>query len=267
MKTTRLIVIASVLFSCLSAVPSEEAFSKKLLDVYRRADVDDFLSLVENDESTPKEIRDQHRENFLYNAKRKASGAKFEALTGMEITSYEKDGQTMAATLTPVIKIVVSFDDEAEQPKLLAFTHLLGIKGDEYRIVSVKIQKKPNSEGSTSNALVLDALNESPFSGEQEAERGRIEKLFEGLTDFASLERMFGKADSRMASHIMPPHLLGACIYSRYERVTFVALRYSRVSILLDIDVVVSSKGALVAILLTKKGPDIEGSSAPQHAG
>lgn len=144
MRTTRLIVIAVALFSCLSAAPSKEGFSKKLLNAYQRVDVDSFLSLVANDKSTPKEIRDMHRESFLYNAKRKPSGVKFEALSGKEITSYVKDGVTLETTLTPVIKIVVSFDDVAEKPKLLAFTYLLGIKDDEYRIVSVRPRKQPN---------------------------------------------------------------------------------------------------------------------------
>ena len=144
MKTIRLITIVATLISPLWAAPSEEVFSKKLLDVYRRADVEGFLSLVEIDESTPKEVRDQVRDNFVYNAKKKASGAKFEALSGKEVTSYEKDGVTMVTTLPPVVKIRVSFDDEAERPKLVAFTYLLGIKGDEYRIVCPTVKKKPN---------------------------------------------------------------------------------------------------------------------------
>lgn len=148
MKTILLLAISWALISPLGAAPSEEAFSRRLLDLYRRADVQEFISLVEIDESTPKEIRDQHRDAFVYNAKRKVAGAKFEALSGKESTSFEKDGVTMGTTLTPVVKIVVSFDDEAERPKLVAVTYLLGIKSDEYRIVSVKVQKKPNSERS-----------------------------------------------------------------------------------------------------------------------
>jgi hypothetical protein len=147
MKTIRLIAIAAAFISPLWAAPSEEAFSKKLLDVYRRADVEGFLSLVEFDESTPRKIRDQHRDSFLHDAQKKVSGAKFETLSGKEITSYQKEGVTAVTTLTPVIKIVVSFDDEATRPKLVASTYLLGVKGDEYRIVSVKIPKKPNQAG------------------------------------------------------------------------------------------------------------------------
>ena len=145
MKTIRLLTVILASLASLWAAPSEEAFSKKLLEVYRRADVEGFLSLVEFAESTPPEMREQMRSSFVYNAKRKTSGAKFEALSGKEITSYEKDGAIMTTTLTPVVKVVVSFDDEAERPKLVAFTYLLGIKGDEYRIVSVKVQKKPDS--------------------------------------------------------------------------------------------------------------------------
>ncbi len=129
--------------SPLKAAPSQDAFSKKLLDVYARGDVEGFLSLVEIDESTPKEIRAQHREEFMHDAKKKILGVKFEALSGKENTSYERKGETFITTLTPVIKVVVSFDDPNERPKLISSTHLLGIKGDEYRIVSVRIAKKP----------------------------------------------------------------------------------------------------------------------------
>jgi len=77
---------------------------------------------------------------FLYNAKRKATGATIEKLSGEEVTTYQQNGVTFVTTLKPVAKAVVTFDDESN-PKLVASTHLLGLKAGEYRIVTAKIQK------------------------------------------------------------------------------------------------------------------------------
>jgi hypothetical protein len=122
------------------AAPSETAFLTKLLDAYRRADVTGFLSLVEIDESTPQEIKDLLRDSFIYDAKRKATGATIEKLSGEEVTTYQQNGVTFVTTLKPVAKAVVTFDDESN-PKLVAVTHLLGLKGGGYRIITAKVQK------------------------------------------------------------------------------------------------------------------------------
>lgn len=140
----RPVALLLVLTSVLSAAPDPAAFSSRLLQIYQQADVDAFLSLVEVDEATPQEIRAQLRENFIYNARKKATTAKIEELSGDEIISYEKDGETFTATLKPVARLVVTFDDHEERPKLTAFSHLIGLKDGHYRIVTAKKQPRTN---------------------------------------------------------------------------------------------------------------------------
>ncbi len=94
---------------------------------------------------------------------------------------------------------------------------------------------------------------ESPFTGEVEAERVRVEKLFDDADDMAAIEARLGKADDWIEADLpIPP---GWCGNEGTHFVQVYAHRYSRLSTLVDVNVIAAESGYLMALAITAKVP------------
>lgn len=85
-------------------------------------------------------------------------------------------------------------------------------------------------------------------------ERPRVLALIEGVKNLEELERRFGKAEHlRTDGLLLNSNPWGGWCGTGIVDLRFRTLRYSRLSDTFDLDVIVSSAGHILAVLITEK--------------
>lgn len=102
-------------------------------------------------------------------------------------------------------------------------------------------------------SAVASHATASPFHGEVERERIRVEQLFAATDDLAAIEARFGQAEGRIETTLPIPSLPGEWCGTRQYSIQVYAYRYSRLSEQVDVDVIIAENSSVMALAITEK--------------
>lgn len=143
MQTKRFSAVLLMLLAVLMPLRADdrEAFAAAYRQVHEARDVPGFMALVEVAESTPDWLKAQLADTFITDSRLKITGIEFHPLEPDFNMVIEYEGVTYVPTLTPELRMAISFDEEGQgEVMITGTTYTLGRKDGGFRIVSPKPQ-------------------------------------------------------------------------------------------------------------------------------
>jgi len=140
MKTQILLLI--LVFIATSLLGGENEIREAYTKVHQAKDTEAFLRLVEFSDDTPEWIRAQIIESFKSDSAFKVTSIDFTPTPPDFLSSFEYEGVTYVSTLSPLVRMKVSFSTEDQgKAKITSTTYTIGEKDGIWRIISAKPKK------------------------------------------------------------------------------------------------------------------------------